>query len=508
MGISSDGTHRLNQELINAIKNCPTLPTLPAVAIEILELTQTEQVDLNEIARTITKDPALSSKILRTVNSSFYQRSHSVSTISHALVILGLQAVRTLVLGFSLTHNLNTKAASDHGFKHLDYWRRSIYSATAARTLASKIGLVQQEEVFLAALLQDIGMLVLDQTLGQQYGKLCAGAATHEQLLKVETEHLGMSHADVSGLMAELWKLPPVLSAPVAYHHRPSEVADPQLRKLAEVCHVAGRCSDIFVYEEADAIKSVRESCKAWFNIEESRCDELMDEIGKRTREVAPLFQITLGPGVSFESILKKANETLVELTLRTQQQASTLQEQNHELKKQATTDALTGLANRAKFDKFITDQFTYAQGIKKPLALLMLDLDRFKQVNDTHGHPAGDQVLRVVSKLLRNAARSQDLAARYGGEEMTLVLPGTGRTTAAAIAESIRRAIEARPVAFGSSRLPITTSVGVAVYEPDVPLKSAAQLIKAADMALYAAKQGGRNCVKIFSFKAATKAA
>src|SRR5262245_52397537 len=148
----------MSEQLVQRIRNCPNLPSLPSIAVQVLELAQVENVDIAEIARIISKDPALSSKILRTVNSSFYGRSQNVGTISHALVILGLQSVKTLVLGFSLVSNL-TKGKSK-GFKHMSYWKRSIYAATAGRTVAAKLGLVQAEEVFLACLLMDIGMLV------------------------------------------------------------------------------------------------------------------------------------------------------------------------------------------------------------------------------------------------------------------------------------------------------------------------------------------------------------
>src|SRR3982750_3745539 len=117
---------RMNEQLVQRVKQCPTLPTLPAVAVQVLELAQNPDVDIAQIAKIISKDPALSLKILRTVNSSFYGRSNPVSTISHALVFLGLQSVKTLVLGFSLVTNL-TKNKSK-GFKHITYWRRSVYS--------------------------------------------------------------------------------------------------------------------------------------------------------------------------------------------------------------------------------------------------------------------------------------------------------------------------------------------------------------------------------------------
>jgi diguanylate cyclase (GGDEF)-like protein len=91
-------------------------------------------------------------------------------------------------------------------------------------------------------------------------------------------------------------------------------------------------------------------------------------------------------------------------------------------------------------------------------------------------------------------------MAARYGGEEMTLVLPNTGRASASAIAESIRRAIAAKPLCSEAGMLPVTVSIGVAALEPGMPFREPAQLVKAADLAVYAAKHGGRNCVKVFS--------
>src|SRR5580704_1780982 len=127
----------MNADLVKKIQQCPSLPSLPTIACQILDLAGKPNVDIAEIARIISKDPALSTKILRTVNSSFYGRSQNVSTISHALVILGLQSVKTLVLGFSLATNLK----QGKGFKHLNYWRRSIFAATAARTIAIKMHL-------------------------------------------------------------------------------------------------------------------------------------------------------------------------------------------------------------------------------------------------------------------------------------------------------------------------------------------------------------------------------
>ncbi|WP_428940649.1 sensor domain-containing diguanylate cyclase [Fontivita pretiosa] len=484
----------MNEQLVDRIRNCPNLPTLPTIAVEVLELAQRPDADIAEIAKTISRDPALSSKILRTVNSSFYGRSHHVATISHALVILGLQSVKTLVLGFSLVTNLMHNKS--RGFRHIPYWKRSIYAATAARSIAARVGVVQQEEAFLAALLADIGMLVLDLVMGQAYSDAIAAAASHADLPAIERSTLGMTHAEVAGVLAQQWRLPPVLAVPMACHHSPDSAQDPSLRKLADIVGLGGRCADIFVDDQAaGAIADVRRKLNAEHGLPEADCDALLADIGRRTREVANLFEINIGSPQEFEAILKKATETLVEITLQTQQQ-------NQQLLEQAKKDGLTGLANRATFDQFLAAQFDAAVHAAKPLALLLMDLDRFKSINDKHGHQAGDSVLRAVARLLSSAARPQDLAARFGGEELVLVLPGTPRDVAAAIAETIRRAIAARPVIHERLKIPVTASIGVAGYEPGGPLRSPAHLLKAADLAVYHAKHAGRNCVKIFNLK------
>ena len=496
----------MNEQLVQQIRCCPNLPTLPAIAMQVLGLAARADADIAEIARIISKDPALSSKILRTVNSSFYGRSQNVSTISHALVILGLQSVKTLVLGFSLVTNLTKNKSPGKGFKHITYWKRSIYSATAARSIAAKLGLVQQEEVFLAALLMDIGMLVLDQVLGERYGELHSRIQSHAELAAVEQEVLGMTHGDVAGILAQQWKLPPLLSIPIACHDAPQRATDPLLRKLTELVSLGGRCADVFVDENAaPSIADVRRIFAQDYRLSKPDADALLAEIGTRTKEAASLFEIHIGSSGEYEAILKKANDTLVEITLQSQQQATVLQVQNQQLKEQATRDGLTGLANRAALDQFLAQHFAAAVQQRKDLSLLMLDLDKFKSINDRFGHPAGDQVLRAVAKLLRGATRPQDLAARYGGEEMVLILPGTPRPVAAAIAESIRRAIAARPIRYEKLEIPVTASLGLATYEPGGLFRAPAHLLKAADLAVYNAKHSGRNCVRIFSIKPAS---
>jgi len=161
---------------------------------------------------------------------------------------------------------------------------------------------------------------------------------------------------------------------------------------------------------------------------------------------------------------------------------------------KMATLDGLTGLLNRRSWWSQLQGRLREAQRYGRPLSLVLLDVDHFKKVNDTCGHPAGDAVLRSVARLLATEARETDIVARYGGEEMVLILPETEERGAHAIAERIRKAVGAaqHPTTQGSLR--VTVSLGLSTWPSGG--ESPEALLKAADDALYRAKQGGRNRV------------
>jgi len=158
----------------------------------------------------------------------------------------------------------------------------------------------------------------------------------------------------------------------------------------------------------------------------------------------------------------------------------------------EARTDALTGLANRRAFDDEMSHRAAEFQRHGRTFSVVMLDVDRFKEFNDTYGHQAGDEVLRGLGKVLRETLREMDIPARYGGEEFSLVLPGTPVHVAAEAAERVRTAIESAVFRFGKAKLKVTASLGVAELRGD---ETAAGMIERADAALYASKQAGRNC-------------
>ena len=165
------------------------------------------------------------------------------------------------------------------------------------------------------------------------------------------------------------------------------------------------------------------------------------------------------------------------------------------QLQEQAIRDPLTGLYNRRYLDGALDAELVKASQAGTSVALIMADLDRFKLVNDTHGHPVGDAVLRAFAELLRRHMRSHDICCRFGGEEFLLVFPGMRFDLARTRAEAIRSALAAAPLRLEGIMLPVTASFGVASF-PEHGV-AANVVIKSADHALYQAKQAGRNRVE-----------
>jgi HD-like signal output (HDOD) protein len=297
------------------IAECQSLPTLPAAALTIIQLTSKDEVDMKDVVAVIEKDPALSIRVLRAVNAPFYGLNQKVSTVPQAVSLLGLNTVKALVLGFSLVQSIK---ATGSGFSHLRFWRRSMFAAVAARTIAQKVMPLRHEDCFTAALLMDLGMLILDQVIGQDYDAVCERAGCHSDLLVHETHAIGVTHAEVSGMIAEKWGLPPVLAIPMTHHHSPLSVEDMYYRNLSQVVWLGGRCADVFTHDHsaAESISSVRQTCKELYQMSELTCDSMLVSIGQKTGELAELFDVRVNSVTQFEQILNSASERLLELSL------------------------------------------------------------------------------------------------------------------------------------------------------------------------------------------------
>jgi diguanylate cyclase (GGDEF)-like protein len=191
---------------------------------------------------------------------------------------------------------------------------------------------------------------------------------------------------------------------------------------------------------------------------------------------------------------LRLANEQLEKANIDLEQK---VQQRTKQLELLSNLDGLTGIANRRKMDDYLNHEWKFALRNRQPLSLIILDIDFFKNYNDTYGHPAGDACLKKIVKALSGSLkRSTDFAARYGGEEFVVILGNTAQTGAAEIAEEIRKVVEDLHIPHASSPFSssVTISLGISTLV-SFTNTSLPGFIKSADEALYAAKQSGKNC-------------
>jgi len=167
----------------------------------------------------------------------------------------------------------------------------------------------------------------------------------------------------------------------------------------------------------------------------------------------------------------------------------------HEEIYRLTTVDGLTQIFNKRYFNEALAREIARACRYRRELSLVLFDLDHFKEVNDTHGHLAGDSVLRTLATTIKSKIRTEDIFARYGGEEFAIILPEIDGHNAHQFAEKVRRIVETTEFSFEGTLIPVTISMGVATLDPDEP--SAAVLTKYADERLYEAKAAGRNCVR-----------
>jgi two-component system, cell cycle response regulator len=197
---------------------------------------------------------------------------------------------------------------------------------------------------------------------------------------------------------------------------------------------------------------------------------------------------------------LSAKNQALLEmnreLEAKVSERTHELAEANSRLAQLAVTDGLTQLYNHRHFHERLALEVERSIRNGLPLSLLMIDVDHFKHYNDHHGHPAGDEVLRQLARLLSDGRRANDFCARYGGEEFCVVLVDTAKLTGAKLAERLRERIVRHPFPYGDEQPDgrLSVSMGVATFPDDAA--DAEHLVRAADDALYRAKHAGRNCV------------
>ncbi len=478
--------------------------------MQILELCSNSQVSFGEIAVLVSRDPALSAKVLQVVNSPFYGMRRDITTLSHACGLLGIRAICALALSFSLVSDLQEK--DEGSFDYNSFWRRSLISAVAARALGASTNVPNQEELFLIALLQDIGMLALNKIIPDIYSKMLNQAGhDHGQVQQLEQKHLGCDHSDLSVYLAGRWNLPDAFVTAFQHSHETRPEALLELEMGTRCAVLSGDLSDIWLGDQnLDAFCEASMKAQSVLDMPPETLESVLGKVGDTLPDLSTIFEVDLGSAEATKAVLEQAKEALLALSLETMQEAQRtrattdiLETENRTLKQQVDRDPLTELYNRYFLEEALAREFERARQSKQPLSLVFFDIDSFKSVNDQHGHPLGDQVIVTVARIIERNLRNTDVAARYGGEEFVLVLPRTDTMGASKISQRIIQLLANESFSGANEEsFSVTMSGGFATFSEGCAFENPSALIEAADVSLYAAKHQGGNRVVAESFQ------
>lgn len=499
----------MTPELETKLKSCQNLPSPPTIAIQIISLAKEPDIDLGRILQLLNCDPALASKILRTANSPIYPFGKTVESLRQALVVLGLNATISLALSFSLVQSLRTM--KEGGLDYSLYWKRALIAGTACRILGKVCQVTDIEEVYLAGLLQDIGMLALDQVFPDLYATLPSPQSNHLEILAHENQVLGITHEEVGSWLLKQWNFPDRLGLAVSKIEDSAQIPiHNELATFISCVSISGSIAEIFLRETSEEdIQRIKTEAQSLLGLSPDSLIEILESMKTQLPELERLFETDLQLWQNPQTILEQARESLLIRNLQAIKQVEELQISNatmayefEHLEEDNRRDALTGVLNRANLDTSLASAFEAAIKNKECLTLVFCDLDKFKSVNDTYGHQIGDVVLRSAAQLLQAKLRGTDSIGRYGGEEFVLILSNAPQDIGEKVCERILKAFrETTHKASAEDSITVTISLGIATHGPEQAYSTLSDLLRDADEAVYYSKIHGGNRFTTSSF-------
>lgn len=498
-----------NSDLIVQLERCRSLPTPPGVAEQIIALSSQPNSDMAVLTEIVSLDPALTVKILRMANSPLYARQGKIDNLQQAIMMFGWNGTLNLALSFSLVSKISS--ASNKGLDYEFFWKRSLAAAVTSKHLSNVVGInTREQDLFLPGLLQDIGMLALDRAIPNLYDGLGDKQHDHKYIQQLEIEKIGTDHAQVGAWLLEKWDFPKRIVEQVEVSHGEEKYADNSEFELSKNCiEVSNVIADCICCEEdqKDYPLAVNVAEKV-LGIDKEKFLENLGSITEELLEAANIFELDVGNPKVINCIVEQAKEMLLLRSMETlktaeelHQAAELLESKANKLEEFTKKDSLTNIFNRGYLEMSLSREFDTSKNTQWPLSVVMVDLDDFKNVNDSYGHDCGDKALIYSVGILESCIRATDSLYRYGGEEFVVLLPNTG---AEGVVSFAVRLIET----FGSNvfkyqqdiQIPITASLGIAIEGQGINFDTWKDLLNTADSCMYVSKSNGRNQYTLYT--------
>jgi len=431
-----------------------------------------------------------------------------VTDLRRALNVLGIKKVTSLALCFSLCEGSMTPGPFARLYRKV--WLRAVVQAHAASDLAAMTAPDRGAEFFSAGLLSEIGPLAILKTRPNEFPEFLNGEDSDPIDHSAGTE--------LSAAILAHWQMPSTFCDAVRNRWRSID----ELKQLPghsdllliNSAALAASTADYFCEtQKGMALVRMYEVAETLFGLNQDDVQKFIEHVQAQVMQNCDLLETDVSAWGQPSEILAIAMEQLSHLAVSNLDSANDTESAQHvnqenqrlrrrveDLLQRSITDVLTELSNRAHFDEQLPTWIRNARAARRTVGLLFLDVDHFKNVNDTYGHAVGDQVLKRVAAAVKRTVRDGDLVARYGGEELVVLVSNPTADTLRTFAERIRAEVQKEEVVTLAGVVRPTVSVGGSIVDPLHSANADIELVQSADQAMYLAKRNGRNRVEVCS--------
>ena len=515
---ASGTTGQLEPQVRARIESMSYLPTTAAVAMKFVELGKDPDAEPSEYSKVISSDSSLSTKMLSLANSSWFGVRNKVTKVQVAVNLLGLSTVRTLAISYCVTglHNELRLSAEESRM----FWSASLCKAVAAKQYAMLHDPKQAEEAFAAGLFQDFALPVMFAVAKEQLGPVLQDVSLDWKARLVKERGLfRLDHAELARCVAQKLELPDLFVDAVAFHHNYASLKEFIPKPvIADAAYLASLFPHVLDQWNRQDATEMREFLAAHRGEKPLTVEQFLDSVQKEFNQLFCYFEQGKPPETKLTEMLEQATREVADNTTRLvstvhemlQQAASDgkavhrMLQQQSQLEQAATRDPLTSALNRDGFTGQANELLAKASRYGASSAVVYLDIDHFKTLNDTSGHAQGDLALKMVVEQIQQSIRQSDLVGRLGGDEFVVLLTDCSENDAVQVLQRILNSVADRSAKELNLRATLSAGlVWVRAQGQTLPLD---KLLAAADGLMYNAKRAGGNQIVHRAVDAAKK--